>query len=128
MVKFFLLKPAPFCMVFAGLGNTNKPATSLLFSFDLTLVLFSPPSFLLPQTLWQIFQGLFSFPSCCIRLPDTRFSRGTTRLMSWTDGKRYLRPLQSLVVSLFLSLGSFLALEAYCLIKILRHASSLDFH
>ena len=25
--------------------------------------------------------------------PDTRFSRETTRLMSWPDGERYLRPL-----------------------------------
>ena len=34
--------------------------------------------------------------------PDTRLSRGTTWLMSWPDGVRYLRPLQSLVVSLSL--------------------------
>ena len=40
--------------------------------------------------------------------PDTRFSRGTTRLMSWSDGERYLRPQQSLVVSLLLSLVSAL--------------------
>ena len=32
--------------------------------------------------------------------PDSRFSRGTMRLMSWPDGERYLRSLQSLVVSL----------------------------
>ena len=40
--------------------------------------------------------------------PDTRFSQGTTRLMSWPDEKRYLRSLQSLVVSLLLSLVSTL--------------------
>ena len=40
--------------------------------------------------------------------PDTRFSRGTTRPMSWPDGERYLRPPQSLVVSLLLSLVSTL--------------------
>ena len=40
--------------------------------------------------------------------PDTRFSRGTTRLMSWPDGERYLPPLQPLVVSLLLSLESTL--------------------
>ena len=40
--------------------------------------------------------------------PDTRFSRGTTRLMSWPDGERYLHPPQSLVVSLLLSLVSTL--------------------
>ena len=43
--------------------------------------------------------------------PDTRFSRGTTRLTSWPDGERYLRPLQSLVVSLLLSLVSTLVLS-----------------
>ena len=40
--------------------------------------------------------------------PDTRFPRGTTRPMSWPDGERYLRPLQSLVVYLVLSLVSTL--------------------
>ena len=40
--------------------------------------------------------------------PDTRFSRGTTRLKSLQDGVRYLRPPQSLVVSLLLSLVSTL--------------------
>ena len=40
--------------------------------------------------------------------PDTRFSRATTRLMSWPDGKRYLFSQQSLVVSLLLSLVSTL--------------------
>ena len=45
------LKPVPFCTLFAGLGSTNKSAISLLFSC-LTLVLSSPPSFLLSQTLW----------------------------------------------------------------------------
>ena len=35
-----------------------------------------------------------------------RFSRGTTRPMSWPDGERYLHSLQSLVVSLFLSFES----------------------
>ena len=35
------LKPAPFCTLYAGLGSTNKPAISLLFSFYLTFVLFS---------------------------------------------------------------------------------------
>ena len=41
-VQVFPLKPAPFCTLFAGLGNTNKSATSILF-FYLTLVLSSPP-------------------------------------------------------------------------------------
>ena len=40
--------------------------------------------------------------------------------MSWPDGERYLRPMQSLVVSLLLSLVSllsFLGVEVKCLIK-----------
>ena len=55
-------------------------------------------------------------------------------MMSWPDGERYLSPLQSLVVFLFLSLVStlvglhFLGLEVYCLIKVLGHIGSLDFH
>ena len=64
--QVFPLKPAPFCTLFAGLGSTNKSAISLLFSC-LTLVLSSPPSFLLSQTAWQIWQEL-SFLSCSIRL------------------------------------------------------------
>ena len=66
--QVFLLKPAPFCTLFAGLGSTNKSAISLLFSSYLTLVLSSPPSFLLSQTLWQIWQELSSLSSCSIRL------------------------------------------------------------
>ena len=64
----FWLKPAPFCTLFAGLGTTNKSAISLIFSSCLTLVLSSPPSFLLSQTLWQIWQELSFFSSCFIRL------------------------------------------------------------
>ena len=69
-VPVFPLKPAPSCTLFAGLGNTNKPAISLLFLSDSRSVLTtlsSPPSFLLPETLWQIWQELSSL-SCSIRL------------------------------------------------------------
>ena len=62
------LKPAPFFTLFAGLGNTINSAISLLFSSCLTLVLSSPPSFLLSQTLWQIWHELSSLSSCSIRL------------------------------------------------------------
>ena len=58
--QVFLLKPAPFCKLFAGLGSTEKSFTFLLFSSYLTLVLSSPPSFLLFQTLCQIWQKLSS--------------------------------------------------------------------
>ena len=66
--QVFRLKPAPFCKDLAGLGSTNKSASFLLFSYYLTLVLSSPPSFLLSQTLWQIWQELSFFFSCSIRL------------------------------------------------------------
>ena len=67
-VQVFPLKSAPFCTLFAGLGSTNKSAISLLFSSCLTLVLSSPPSFLLSQTLWQIWQEPSSLSFCSIRL------------------------------------------------------------
>ena len=67
-VQVFSLKPAPFCTLFAGLGSTNKSATSLFLSYYLTPVPSSPPSFLLSQTLWQIWQELSSLSSCSIRL------------------------------------------------------------
>ena len=69
-VQVFPMKPAPFGTLFAGLSSTNKPATSLLLLSDSRSVLAtlsSPPSFLLPETLWQIWQEL-SFLSCSIRL------------------------------------------------------------
>ena len=70
-IPVFPLKSVRFCTLFAGLGNTNKSAISLLFSHYLTLVPSSPPyppSFLLSQTLWQIWQKLSSLSSCSIRL------------------------------------------------------------
>ena len=88
----------------------------LLFSSCLTLILSSPPYPLL---------HLFSYLKLCGRSgrncllsppvlsdyngsPDTRFFWGMMQLMSWPDGERYLRPPQSLVVSLLLSLKSTL--------------------
>ena len=70
-VQVFRLKPAPFRTFFAGLGSTNKLFISLLLLFDSRSVfatLSSPLSFLLPQTLWQIWQELSSLSSCSIRL------------------------------------------------------------
>ena len=115
-VPVFLLKPAPFCTLFAGLGSTNKSATFLLFCYYLTLVLSSPPRPLLHLFSYLKLCGrsgrncLFSPPvlSGYNGSPDTRFSRGMTRLMSWPDGERYSRPPQSLVVTLLLSLVSTL--------------------
>ena len=111
----FKLKPAPFCTLFAGLGSTNKSATSLLLSSYVTLTLSSPLCHLFRLTFYLELCGR-SGRSCFLYLvlsgynwsPDTRFSRGTTRLISWPDRERYLRSLQSIVVSLLLSLVSTL--------------------
>ena len=116
--QVFPLKPASFCTLFAGVGTTNKSAISLLFSSCLTLVLSSPPCPLLHLSFYLKLCGrsgrncLFSpILSGYNESSDTRFYRGTTRLMSWPDGKRYLRPPQSLVISLLLSLVSTLVLS-----------------
>ena len=89
-VQVFRLKPAPFCTLFAGLGSTNKSAIFLLFSYYLTLVLSSPPCSLLHLSFYLKLCGR-SGRNCLLspsvqsdynESPDTRFSRGTTRLMS----------------------------------------------
>ena len=114
-VPVFPLKAAPFCTLFAGLGSTNKSAIFLLFYY-LTLVLSSPPCPLLHLSGYLKLCGRFG-RNCPFSPPvlsgyngslDTRFSRGTTQLMGLPDGERCLRPPQSLVVSLLLSLVSTL--------------------
>ena len=68
--QVFRLKPAPFCTFFADLGSTNKSAFffSSISDFRSVLTTLSSPSFLLSQTLWQIWQELSSLSSCSIRL------------------------------------------------------------
>ena len=58
-VQVFLLKPAPFCTLFSGLGSTNKSAISPLFSYYLTFVL---------SSYLKLCQELSSLSSCSIRL------------------------------------------------------------
>ena len=75
----FSAEACAICTLFAGLGNTIKSAIFLLFFSCLTLALSSPPSFLLSQTLWQIWQELSFFSSCSIRLqwvPEHSFLPG----------------------------------------------------
>ena len=101
--QVFPLKPAPFCKLFVGLGSTNKFATSHLFSSSLTL---APPSFHLKLS-GRSGRNCLLFPSFLSGYngsPNTHFSRGTSRQISWPDGECYLRPLQSLVAYLLLSL------------------------
>ena len=56
------------CAILHALCWSRQHQLSLLFSYYLTLVLSSPPSFLLSQTLWQIWQELSSLSSCSIRI------------------------------------------------------------
>ena len=107
-VQVSLLKLAPFCTLFAGLGSTNKFAISFFFSFYLTFALSSPLCPLLDHSFFFKLCGRFG-RNCLLSppvlsdyngSPDTPFSRGTTRLISWPDRERYSRPLQSLVVPL----------------------------
>ena len=115
-VQVFPLKPAPFCTLFASLGSTTKSSIFLLFSYYLTLVRSLPPYPFLHLSSYLKLCGR-SGRNCLLSPPflshynessHTRFSRGTTRLMSRPDGERYLRPPQLLVVSLLLSLVSAL--------------------
>ena len=85
----------------------------------------SPPSFLLPQTLWPIWQELSALSFCSIRLngsTDTHFSWGTTQLMSWPDGDCYLHPPQSLG-----SLSPLISRIHSCLSSDWRHTGSSKF-
>ena len=67
--QVFPLKLAPSCTLFAGLGNTNKSAISLLFSYYLTLALSLPPCTLLHLSFYlNLCQKLFSLFFSSIRL------------------------------------------------------------
>ena len=90
-------------------ASTSMP---LLISSYLTLALISSPS-PLPHLFFYLELCRRSGRACFLSppdlsgyngSPDTRFSRGTTRLISWPDRERYLRPPQSLCsLSLFIS-------------------------
>ena len=108
--QVFLLKPAPFCTLFAGLGSINKSATFLLFSSYLILILSSSSCSLLSLSCYLNLSGR----NCLLSSPvlsgyngslDTCFFRETAQLMSWPDGERYSCPQQFLVI-FFLSLIS----------------------
>ena len=81
--QVFPVKPAPFCKLFAGLGSTNRSAISRFLLSDSRCVLSSIFSF----TSISLAGTVFSPPvlSGYNGSADTRFSHGTTWLMSWPD-------------------------------------------
>ena len=87
--------------------------------FSSLLVLSSPSCFLLhlscyPKLCGRSGRDCLLLPSVLLDYngsPATRFYRRTTRPMSWPYGVRYLRPPQSLVVSILLPLVSTLVLS-----------------
>ena len=109
--------------------SPNKFAISRLFSSYLTLVLSSPPyppSFLLSQTLWQIWQKLSFLSSCSIRLQCVSahsFLPGNDVADELVRRGALLAPsaIPCSLCPLYLSypLSSYLGLEAYCLIEVL---------
>ena len=104
--QVFPLKSAPFCTLM--LVSAAPISLRLLFSFSLIWLCPHQPvlsSISLTGTVLSLSPPVLSGYNGS---PDTRFSRATMRLMSWPDGVRYLRPPQSLVVSLLLSLVSTL--------------------
>ena len=120
--QVFPLKPAPFCTLLAGLGSTNKSAFSLLLSDSRSVLatLSSPPSFLLSQTLWQIWQELSCFSSCSIRLqwvPGHSFLPRNDAADEVARRGALLAP-SAIPCSLSYPLWSYLRLEAYCLFKV----------
>ena len=100
--------------------------SSLLLLSDFRSVLTtlsSPPSFLLSQTLWQIWQKLSCLSSCSIRLqwvPEHSFSPGNDAADELARRGALLAPsaIPCSLSYLLYPLFSFLGLEAYCLIKI----------
>ena len=98
--QVFPLKPVPFCKLFAGLGSTNKSATSLFSSTSVTFDLSSPPCLPFRLSFYLNLSGR-SGRNCLLSLsvlsgynesPDTHSSWETTRLMNWRDGERYSCP------------------------------------
>ena len=86
-VQAFLLKLAPLCELFAGLGSTNKSAISLLVSdYGHALTTVSSPSLYLkiPGTCGKNdpFSPLLSWYN---ESPVTHFYRVITKPMSWPD-------------------------------------------
>ena len=124
-VQVFPLKPVPFCTLFAGLDSTNKSAIFLVFYYLTLVVFFFHLSSYLKLCGRSGMNCLLCPPvlSGYIGSPNTCLSRGTMQLMSWPDREHYLHDLQSLVVSLLLSLITTFIFSRT--VGVLSHRSSL---
>ena len=122
------LKPAPLYMLFAGLGSTNKSAISLLLlsnSRSILVTLSSPPSFLLSQTLWQIWQELSFLSSCSIRL---QWVPGHSFLLGNNAADELVRREALLALSAIpCSLSPVISRIHFCLFSDWRRTVSLKF-
>ena len=130
-VPVSLLKPTLFCKLFVGVDITNKTATSLPLSFCHTFVLFLVRLPFLRLSFSQTLTGTRyptfspSFLTGFDGFTVTHFFRALSLPMCVLYDVRCFSRLQSHVVSLS-PLVSFLVLEAYCLIKVLRHIGPLS--
>ena len=127
MFRVFRLKPAPFCKLSAALGSINNSAVTLAFLF---LSMFLPPRPLLHLSFYLNFS---SRSSCTIRLqwvPEHSFFPGNDAADKLARWGALLVPsaIPCSLSPLISCIHSFFGLEAYCLIEILRHTGSLDFH
>ena len=118
--QVFLLKPAPFCKLFVGLGSTNKSATSLHFSSYLTLIRFSPPCPLLHLSFYLNLSGR-SDRNCLLSSPVPRRSfllknNAADELARWVALFIPSTIPCGLCCHLLYPLFSFIRLAACCLI------------
>ena len=116
-VQVFMLKPAPFCKFFAGLGSTNKSSISLL--SESCFVLAVCPLLRLSFYL-KLWKKLSFFSSCTIKLqwvPGHSFLRGNYAVDELGRWGALLVPSAMPCLHLFTSrILSFLRLERYHLI------------
>ena len=97
-VEAFLLKPTSFCNLSAGIGRTNKIATSLpLFRISLCpcyTLLSSPPSFILSHShICQVLSFLFSSFSAWLQwVPDLLLHLGNDTVDESTRRGALLQP------------------------------------
>ena len=131
MLKFFRssLRHSA-CLLLVSATPTSLPLLFFLLSDSRNLVFSSNLPFYLNLSGRSGRHCLYSptVPSGYNGSADTRFSRVTTQLMSWPDGKRYLCHLQSLVVSLLLFFVSIIIFSRTGCVLSHRNSSTNRLH